>query len=166
MITRIVPRPVLANIALLFVLLCFELLAWAQTTVVLPEGTEVTLRLLERLDSRYSQVGNPVYLAVGEDILVNGHTVIAAGDSVIGTVTVAKPASALGMPGQLDFVVPYLSVNGQNVRLRVFATRREGEGGALIFPFQKGRNVSIEQGALFRVYVDQDKVINKDILFE
>lgn len=162
MIARAVPKPVFANIALMFVSLCFKLLAWAQTSVVLPEGTEVRLRLLERLDSRYSQVGGPVYLAVAEDVLVDGHTVIAAGDSVTGTVTVAKPASALGMPGQLDFVVPYLSVAGQNVRLRVFATRREGEGGVLIFPFQKGRNVSIEQGALFRIYVDQDK----DILLE
>lgn len=138
----------------IIILTCLGPAASAQTTVVLPEGTPIKLRLLERLDSRYNVVGHPVHLGVAEAVVIEGSILVAAGDSVSGIITEAK-RRMLGMPGSLDFVILYVrGVDGQNVRVRSFGTRREGGGLGYL-----AKNAMVEQGTLFQVYVDREKAI-------
>lgn len=139
--------------------------AQAQTT--LQEGTVVQVRLLETLSSGTCNQGEIVNLEVVEDVTVNGKVVIAKGAKVTGAVVLCQPKRSMGRKGELDFTVDYVvAVDGQNIRTRSMAggDGKDRVGGivaaaAIVTPFLlfvKGKDVVIEKGTTFSVYVDQN----------
>jgi hypothetical protein len=139
----------------------------SQTKVFLQEGTIVQVVLNENLDSKICKVGDPVSLEVFEDVVIDSMVVIAKGTHVDGTIVETKEANFAGIQGQLGFSIDYtMAVDGQRIKLRSYQ-QADGESrteevviAAVIlsplFLVFKGKNVIIEKGTVYSVYVDKD----------
>ena len=99
-------------------------------TVVLKEGTEVSLKFAQNLTSKAVVAGQPVELVLAEDLKVLDHVVIKRGARVLGTVTSGKESEKKRTRGE----VPYYPS-------RFPAGRREQD----IAPRRKGRRRKAKQ---------------------
>lgn len=76
---------------------------WTGTgSVVVPEGTELTVRLEQPLSSRTARVEDRVEATVARPVYVDGRMVIPSGARVRGTVTQAEPAQRPTRGGRLN----------------------------------------------------------------
>ena len=91
-------------------LLCSALLLNAAG---IPAGTHVTVRLGSTISSGSAHAGETWNGTLAKDVVVNGHAVAKAGESVTGKVTSAKSSGRLHAPGQLTLRLT--SINGQAV---------------------------------------------------
>jgi hypothetical protein len=69
---------------------------------VVPDGTEVDLKLAETISSARAMVGQRIRFRVAKDVVVNGYVVIADGALAIGTITKADPKKWAGRSGKLE----------------------------------------------------------------
>ncbi len=100
----------------------------AAAQIVIPDGTEVRLRLVSRVSSADARVDDTIHLEAVEDVIVGGVVVIAKGAEGRGTVLRAERRKSFGRKGKLDFSIDCVkTVDGQNVRLRYVGVVR-GEG--------------------------------------
>ena len=160
--------------SLICLLLTVTILSQAQAqkgTYLLQEGTIVEVMTTEPINSKTAEEGTTIYLEVADDVEVRGKIVIAAGSIVKGEITEASKAKMLGKAGKLDFTIDYVkAIDGTNVRLR---SNRSFEGknkqggviaaAVLLSPvalFVKGKDITIDKGKKFRVYVDKDYKID------
>ncbi len=138
--------------------------------VTLADGTEVTLRLLESVSSATAKVEKRVDFETAKDVMADGVVAIKKGAPAWGKVIQAKPKKSFGRSGKLDFTIDYVkAVDGQNLDLR---STREIKGddsygkagvvtllaGPLGF-LVKGKDVEIEAGAEYTIFVDGDRTI-------
>ena len=138
--------------------------------VILADGTEVILRLLKSVSSATAKVEERVDFETAKDVMADGVVVIEEGAPAWGKVIQAKPKKSFGRKGKLDFTIDYVkSIDGQNLNLR---NTREIKGddsygkagmvtllaGPLGF-LVKGKNVEIDAGAEFTIFVDGDRTI-------
>src|ERR1700740_886147 len=139
--------------------------------VKLQDGTMVDIITTEASSSKTAHEGDQIIFHMAEDVVVDGKVVIKGGAVVKGEITQAEHAKALGKAGKLDFILDYAkAVDGTNVRLRAsksFSGKDKSVGviaaGALVFApllLIKGKEITIDKGKRFRVYVDRDYVIN------
>jgi hypothetical protein len=93
---------------------------WTGTgSVVLPEGTELTVRLERPLSSRTAHVEDRVEATVARPVYVDGRMVVPAGARVQGTVTQAEPAQRPVRGGRLNIAFDRLLLDdGTTVDLR------------------------------------------------
>ena len=107
---------------------------------------------------------------MAEDVIVDGKIVIKGGSVVKGEITEAERAKMFGKAGKLDFSLDYAkAVDGQNIRLRATKSLEGKDKSAgviavavLFAPvaiFIKGKDVTLEKGKRFTVYVDRDYTI-------
>jgi hypothetical protein len=88
-------------------------------SVVLPESTELTVRLERPLSSRTAHVEDRVEATVARPVSVNGRMVVPSGARVLGTVTQAEPAQRPGRGGRLTLSFDRLTLDdGTTVDLR------------------------------------------------
>lgn len=100
----------------------------SQGEVILPQGTAIQLRLLDRLSTRITQKGETFDLKVIEDVVADGAIVIPAGTLAVGEVTRSDAKGAFGKSGKLEARILYLKLGGRS--LRVSGTLSvAGEGG-------------------------------------
>lgn len=139
--------------------------------VQLQEGTIVEVMLTEPISSKDAVQGSEIYLEVSDDVQVNGKTVIASGSIVKGEIIEASKAKMMGKAGKLDFTIDYAkAVDGTNIRVRSQKSfqGKNKQGGviaaavllspvALLF---KGKDIVLEKGKKFRVYVDKDYTLD------
>lgn len=138
--------------------------------VTLADGTEVTLRLLKGVSSATAKVEERVDFETAKDVVADGVVVIGKGAPAWGKVIQSRPKKSFGRSGKLDFTIDYVkAVDGQNLNLR---STREIKGddsygkagvvtllaGPLGF-LVKGKNVEIEAGAEYTIFVDGDRTI-------
>ena len=138
--------------------------------VTLADGTQVTLRLLKAVSSATAKVEERVDFEATEDVTADGVVVIKKGAAAWGKVIQAKRKKSFGRSGKLDFTIDYVkAVDGQNLNLR---STREIKGddsygkagvvtllaGPLGF-LVKGKNVEIDAGAEYTIFVDGDRTI-------
>ena len=71
-------------------------------TVTIPQGTQITARLANQLDSGEVKVGDPVTMDVLEDLKIENAIAVPHGSIVMGHVTKAKGARKMGRGGLLD----------------------------------------------------------------
>ncbi|MDD3768964.1 MAG: hypothetical protein PHO50_09145 [Aminobacterium colombiense] len=147
--------------------------AYAHTLMV-PEKTEVILKLLTPLKSGKTPVGEVVEFLVEKPIRSKEGTVlIEDAASAYGTVIVSKKSGLFGTPGKLDFKIDFVEAfNGVQVPLRatLSQTATGSEGAAIVgFLFVsvlsglfRGDNISINPGIIFKAYVDKDTIIFND----
>ncbi|NLK09224.1 MAG: hypothetical protein GX316_11100 [Firmicutes bacterium] len=69
----------------------------------IPPGTVFAVRLLDRLSSINSRVGDLFRIEVVEDVVVDGAVVIPVGSMGQGRITVAQKAGSLGRSGDIGF---------------------------------------------------------------
>ena len=139
--------------------------AFAGEMVKLTEGTEVRLRMLEKLTSASATEGQRFNLELEEDVQVNGKTVVPRGTKAVGTVMSAKKKGYMGKGGELNVMLDYMLVNDQRIRLRSAAARegndKMGATVALTVLFgplgllKRGHDTEMNAGTVITAFVDQ-----------
>ncbi len=87
-------------------------------TVMLAEGTEVPLKMAQDVSSRGAKPGEPVELALAEDLKVDDVTVAKAGERALGEVVQAKRPDFWGEAGEVSIRVHFLRVGNKKVEIR------------------------------------------------
>jgi hypothetical protein len=140
--------------------------AASSRAVLLKEGTEINLKLRDKLTSRTAVEGDRVNLTIEQDLKVGEITVAKAGSVAVATVSHAIKAGRLGRPGDLDLRLEYLKTDDSSVRLRGTKGKqgkgREGTAVTLTILFgpigliKHGRNAEFKEVTPLVAYVDQD----------
>jgi hypothetical protein len=139
----------------------------------IPEGTQIKVHLGERLSSATSAVGDTFVVISDEEVRTPDGTVIPAGYSGRGEVTVAEKNGMLGKSGQLGVRLNYLKVGDTHIHLRANKAAEEASGvtntviltvlfgplGLLVH----GHSVVYSKGTPLTAYVDEDTVIDLPI---
>ncbi len=136
----------------------------------MPEGTELALRLDEKLSSKTNSTGDRFGFSLASDLKLADGAVIPAGCKGVGEVTQANKSGMFGKGGALNVKFDYLKVGDVRVQLR--GTKgNEGKGsvGSVVALtalfgvagfFVHGHNVEVLPGQAMTAYVDQDTVIH------
>jgi len=88
------------------------------THVTVPAGTELSLELVESLDSRNHHRGHAFAMRVAEPLLIDGQLLVPAGAPVAGEVVHADRARGSGQPGELVLAARTLTLGDQVLALR------------------------------------------------
>lgn len=146
-------------------LLATSALATAAEPVTIAEGTEVKLRLIDKLVSGTATEGQRFNLELDEPLSVGGRVVVPAGAKAVGTVVTSKKKGFMGKGGELNVLIDYLLVNDQRVRLRAAKSSegndKVGATVALTVLFgplgllKRGHNIELNPGQVIPAYVDQ-----------
>jgi hypothetical protein len=139
----------------------------------IPEATKVRVRLEQPLSSATAEEGQPVQLAVSEDVKVNDAVVIVHDAVVNGTVVQSVAKRRMGRTGKLDFSIDNIVLaDGGKVPVRYSVVKKEGgshatstgiitAGVAVLFwpaaPFvllRKGKDTIYNKGMTFEVFTD------------
>lgn len=138
--------------------------------VLLPDGTEFTVLLMEKLSSKTVTEGDPVNFRVADDVKVSGQTLIAKGTLVKGVVTSAVRSGRGGKGGKLGVrVLSVRAADGQKVALRAASGRGGGDKTGMVialsffvtpfFLLKKGHDAKMKAGTPLQVFTDEDKEI-------
>jgi hypothetical protein len=137
----------------------------ASDRIIVPEGTDVKLKLLEAVSSRTSKVGDPVALEVAEDLRVNGTVVVPKGAKAKGEITVAKKSGMMGKAGDLA-LQPYY-VRAGDIKIELRGTKNaEGDsrvGKAIVLTaisglgvLKRGKDAVVPEGTPLTAFVTKD----------
>ena len=133
----------------------------------IPSGTELTVEIVEELNSKKTKTHEVVPLKLAENLIINDVIVIPAGTTVEGHITKARGSGLFGRAGLLEFSVDSVkTVNNVTVPLeyvgRIQARNDTGAipvymmvsmlGGVLM----RGANVRIPAGTKVLVKVTED----------
>lgn len=142
----------------------------AGQAIVIPDGTEVTVRLVKDISSADARVDDEVKFEVVDAVEVDGVVVVEERAEARGQVLLAQSRRSFGRKGKLDFSIDTVeAVDGQNIRLR-YSREMRGEGRAatagvvtwLAGPFGffvKGKDVEIPAGTEYTIYIDGERTI-------
>ena len=98
-----------------------------QHSLVIPAGTEISVRISENLSSETARAGDLFHGNLVEPIVINGHTAFPAGSQVTGTVLAAHRSGRLSDPGVLELGLTSVSSGGRTAQLDVEPFRIKGE---------------------------------------
>jgi hypothetical protein len=137
------------------------------SVVVVPRGTKIELELLHHLNSSYSGPGSDVFLAVAEDVIVDGRTAIPRGHVVRGVMKEAMESKKMGRAGHLSFHVDsVVAPDGTEIPLnadfhsygrdRSKAVGHMSAAFGLFGALAKGRMAYLEKGADFTAIVSEN----------
>lgn len=142
----------------------------ATAEVTIPDGTEFEVVTIEEISSRTATEGDPLTLRVADDVLINGHVVIAKDTIVKATVSNVVQRGRMGRGGQLGIrIETTTTVDGQRLKLR--ATRNNAGGDTTgstialsvlispLFLLRRGNHARIRPGTRIKVYTDEDKTV-------
>lgn len=101
--------------------------AQRQPSMVIPAGTQVTVRISNNLSSEYARAGDSFRGSLVEPIVVDGRTVFPAGSEVTGRVLYAHPSGRLSDPGVLDLGLTSISSDGRTAQINTDPFRIKGE---------------------------------------
>lgn len=138
---------------------------------VIPDGTEVTLRLVDDVSSATAEVEDVVRFEAARDVIVDGVKVIAAGAEGRGTVTRAQHKRSFGRKGKLDFTIDVVkAIDGSNLRLRANRELRGKDlhGTAAVVTiltgpfgvFVKGREIEVPEGTEYTIFIDGERTVS------
>lgn len=147
----------------------------AQTNqITLPEGTRIRVRLEQDLSSATAEEGQPVQLAVADDVKVGDALVIKQGSAAVGNITLAMKRRRMGRTGKLDFSIErVITADGSSIPLRYSPHKAEGGSHALatgiitagaaaaffpaapFFLLIQGKDVVLHRGTEVDVFTDQ-----------
>ena len=136
----------------------------------LPEGTDVRLRMAEKLSSATATEGQRFDLVLDEDVQVGGIVVVPRGAKAVGTVVSTHKRGHMGKAGDLNIQINYLVVGEQRVPLRA-SNGREGDGRvgstvvlSVVFGplglLKRGKDVEINPGTVLTAQIDQTTELN------
>lgn len=88
-----------------------------QGEIIVPQGTAIQLRLLDRLSTQITLKGETFDLEVIEDVALGAEVVIPAGTLAVGEVTRSNAKGAFGKSGKLEARILYLKLAGRSLRV-------------------------------------------------
>jgi hypothetical protein len=106
--------------------------------VIVPAGTQLTVRLNDPLDTERNQVGDSFHATLGAPIMINGETVIPSGADVAGHVVDVKSAGRFAGSSALTLELTSLSLNGKTYNIQTNQWSRQGKG--------EGKNTAVKAG--------------------
>ncbi|HEY6343390.1 MAG TPA: hypothetical protein VIY49_17985 [Bryobacteraceae bacterium] len=154
-----------------------EILAAADSGVILHEATPVRMRIGRTVSSADAQQGENVDFETLDDIKAGDIVVIPKGSTAIATVTEAVPKRRMARGGKLAMNIDYVRLpNGEKLALRgVQDVNGGGHTGAMtggmvaaaivffpaapFFLFMKGKDISIPKGHEVTVYTNSDYTV-------
>ena len=127
---------------------------------VLPQGTLVPLIFVSDVNSKSASVGDPIQLALAEDLTVGNVIAAKKGSPATGVVTGVDKTTFGGFPGVLKFQVQSLNANGKIIQL-VGKAKLEGEAKPpsaapvmdALTVLRHGKDADIPPGTPFTAYV-------------
>ena len=145
----------------------------ADGDIVIKGGTEVLVKIMERLKSNQVQTGQTIRFTVERAVVDdNGFTLIEGGAPAWGTVTKVAKAGLFGAGGKLGIMIN--SVEAYNGKIIQLTGNRNNDGEnvsgiaiigglfvtwpALLF---RGSNAVIEAGTIFSAYVSGTTVLEE-----
>lgn len=142
----------------------------APAVKVIPDGMEFTVVTIDEISSKTAAEGDPLTFKVAENVVIDGHVVIAKDSLVKGSVAQAKKAGMMGRGGSLGIrVESATTVDNQKLKLRSTKGKegddKTGTTVALVVLFgplgflKKGKNAVIKPGTEIKVYVDEEKKV-------
>ena len=155
--------------AIFILAICLPALLKAQdsTKHVLPEGTVVSVQLMEDISSSSANAGDIIVFQTSAPVLVGNDTLVRKGTKATGRVTEASPRKGMGKAGKLNFSIDYLNLpTGKNVKLtgeqRVDGQTKVGTAVAEavlltpLFLLKKGKDIRFDAGQTFKAFVEHD----------
>ena len=134
--------------------------------VVIPEGTEVRVRLNEQLSSATNVEGDEFSITTDEPIELSDGTIIPAGFRGKGEVTEAHKKGMLGKAGELHIRLDYVRIGDTRLHLRAEkgGEGRSGVGTTVVltllvtplFLMHHGADLVYPHGLKITAFVDQD----------
>lgn len=106
--------------------------------VMIPAGTQFTIRLNDPLDSESNQVGDTFHGSLSAPIVINGETVIPSGADVVGRVADVKSAGRFAGNSVLTLELTSVSMNGKTYNIQTNQWSRSGKG--------EGKNTATKVG--------------------
>jgi hypothetical protein len=106
--------------------------------VTVPEGTTLSVRLIDPIDSERSQSGDHFRATLDSAIVVGGNVAIPAGADVYGRVTNAKSAAHFSGRSELALELTRVSLNGKSYDLHTDQYSRQGAA--------RGKNTAAKVG--------------------
>lgn len=139
-------------------------------SVVIPDGTELSVLTTETISSKTATEGDPLNFKMEEDLVIEGFIVIAKGTMVKGTVSAAKKSGFFGKGGNLSVRIESTqTIDNQKLRLRASKGKEGGDKTgttvALVVLFgplgflKKGKNAEIKEGTQIKVFTDEAKTV-------
>lgn len=100
---------------------------YAPTTIVLPVGTWVTMRLNERLSSDHNQTGDAFTGTLLEPLVANGLLIARRGETVTGIVTEAQKAGRVSGVSHLKLELTGIQLaDGRQIQIKTKLIERRG----------------------------------------
>jgi hypothetical protein len=98
--------------------------------IVVPAGTNITIKTTEALGSKLSQTGQTFTGTVAQGVTVEGKTAIPAGSSVTGTVITAKTKGKIKGEGELSLTLTSVAIKGRTYSIQTssFDSTSKGKG--------------------------------------
>lgn len=140
----------------------------ASIAVMLPDGTEFTVLTTEEITSKTATEGDMLTFKVAENVVIDGHVVIAKDSLVKGEVASVKKSGFFGRGGNLGIRIDStMTVDNQKTKLRSAKGKagddKTGTTVALVVLFgplgflKKGKQAIIKPGTAIKVYTDEAK---------
>jgi hypothetical protein len=140
------------------------------TEAILPDGKEINVVTTEDISSKTATEGDLLSLRVAEDVVIDGHIVIAKDTLVKGVVASSKKAGMMGKGGNLAIrVESTTTTDNQKIKLRSSKGNegddKTGTTVALVVLFgplgflKHGKNAKVKAGTPIKTYTDEAKTI-------
>jgi hypothetical protein len=111
-----------------------------EKTIVLPEGTSMSVTVDQTLSSEQSHSGDSFDASVAEPVVIEGKTVIPKRAKVTGRVVEASASGRLQHPGSLTVALSSVEVEGKSYDISTDSVSRKGGS-------HKNRNLGIIGGS-------------------
>ncbi len=85
----------------------------ASSTVTIPSGTHLLVRMIDGVDSSKNKVGDRFHASLEDNLVVNSVVVAPKGADVYGRLSEAKSAGSISGKSQLRLELTGISINGQ-----------------------------------------------------
>lgn len=158
---------------ILGLLLLLPAMAFAGTRVTIPGGTQISVHILDRLDSGTANVGDTFTFKTVDDVVVDGYVVVRSGAEGRGTVAKVDRAGRNGHAGSLGLRFDYVNgVDGKQIKLSseksdstgsdakgristatIASVLTLGYAGFFAHNFVRGHNITISSDQTFIAYV-------------
>jgi hypothetical protein len=135
-------------------------------TLILAEGTDVSLTFDQDISSKTAAEGDPVEFLLAEDLKVGDVVVAKAGCKAVGEVTNAKKAGMMGKAGELNVRLDYVKAGDVKIHLRGSKGKEgassTGTAVALTVLFgpigliKHGHDIDVKKGTALKAYVAND----------
>lgn len=119
--------------------------------VLLPEGTELVLRMAQDISSRVARPKEPVELALAEDLKLGDAIIAKAGARALGEVVQVKRPNFWGDAGVISLRAQFLRVGNQKVEIRGAL----GSAGTRYIVIRGSQGV-IKTGTRMKAFVAED----------